>query len=69
MKAVVLSAPNCFALDSDEQERTGFHYAYSVYQVEFSRNVLFLGGRSEGGRLSTHGGWHAGATDRAAAET
>src|SRR6266851_563859 len=34
----------CFALDSDEQERTGFHYSYSVYQVEFSRNLLFRSG-------------------------
>jgi hypothetical protein len=31
----------CFALDTDEQERTGFHYSYSVYQVEYSRNLLF----------------------------
>ena len=22
-------------------ERTGFHYAYSIYQVEYSRNLLF----------------------------
>jgi hypothetical protein len=34
----------CFALDSEEQERTGFHYAYSIYQVEYSRNLLFLRG-------------------------
>jgi hypothetical protein len=34
----------CFALDSDEQERTGFHYSYSVYQVEYSRNLLFRSG-------------------------
>jgi hypothetical protein len=31
----------CFALDSQEQERTGCHYQYSVYQVEYSRNLLF----------------------------
>jgi hypothetical protein len=31
----------CFALDSQEQERTGFHYQYSVYQLEYSRNLLF----------------------------
>jgi len=30
-----------FALDAEEQERSGFHYAYAVYQVEYSRNLLF----------------------------
>ncbi len=35
----------CFALDADEQRRSGFRYAYSVYQVEYSRNLLFRGGR------------------------
>jgi hypothetical protein len=36
----------CFALDSEEQERSGFRYAYSVYQLEYSRNLLFrVGGR------------------------
>ena len=34
----------CFALDIDEQQRTGFQYAYSIYQVEYSRNLLFLRG-------------------------
>ncbi len=34
----------CFALDIQEQERTGFHYAYSIYQVEYSRNLLFARG-------------------------
>jgi len=34
----------CFALDFEEQERTGFHYAYSIYQVEYSRNLLFVRG-------------------------
>lgn len=37
----IYSACLCFALGIDEQERTGFHYAYSVYQVEYSRNLLF----------------------------
>jgi len=37
-----------FALDADEQERSNFHYAYSVYQVEYSRNLLFqVGGQME----------------------
>jgi hypothetical protein len=31
----------CFALDLEEQERTQFRYDYSVYQVEYSRNLLF----------------------------
>jgi hypothetical protein len=44
----IYSACLCFALDIDDQERTGFHYAYSVYQVEYSRNLLFhMGGQME----------------------
>lgn len=35
----------CFALDSDEQKRTGFCYALSLYQMEYSRNFLFERGR------------------------
>ena len=31
----------CFALPLAEQERTGFHYDYSVWQMEYSRNWLF----------------------------
>jgi len=31
----------CFALDLDEQQRTDFRYRYSMYQLEFSRNLLF----------------------------
>ena len=38
----IYSACLCFALDlPEEQARTGFHYAYSIYQVEYSRNLLF----------------------------
>ena len=38
----------CFALDSEEQERSRFHYQYSNYQLEYSRNLIFeLGGRME----------------------
>ena len=37
----IYSACLCFALGIEEQERTGFHYAYSVYQLEYSRNLLF----------------------------
>lgn len=37
----IYSACLCFALDSDEQTRSGFRYGYSVYQAEYSRNLLF----------------------------
>jgi len=33
-----------FGLDQQEQERSGFRYAYSIYQVEYSRNLLFKRG-------------------------
>ena len=35
----------CFALDSDDQKRTGFRYALSQFQLEYSRNFLFERGR------------------------
>jgi len=38
------SACLCFALDSDEQQRTNFQYQYSFYQLENSRNLLFKRG-------------------------
>ena len=34
-----------FGLDLADQQRTCFLYAYSVYQVEYSRNLLFRSGR------------------------
>jgi hypothetical protein len=34
----------CFGLHTDEQERTNFRYQYSVYQLEYSRNLLFRSG-------------------------
>src|SRR5438445_10500571 len=38
----------CFALDFDEQKRSGFHYHYSNYQIEYSRNLVFeVGGHME----------------------
>ena len=40
----IYSACLCFALDLTEQDRTGFHYNYSVYQAEYSRNLLFTRG-------------------------
>jgi hypothetical protein len=35
----------CFALPSDEQKRTAFRYAVSLFQMEYSRNFLFENGR------------------------
>lgn len=35
----------CFALDISEQKKGGFIYSYSVYQGEYSRNLLFTRGR------------------------
>ena len=40
----IYSACLCFALDLAEQEKTHFHYDYSIYQQEYSRNLLFLRG-------------------------
>jgi hypothetical protein len=40
----------CFALDFDEQKRSGFHYQYSSYQIEYSRNLVFeVGGHLDQG--------------------
>lgn len=33
-----------FGLDLEDQARSGFRYSYSVYQVEYSRNLLFRHG-------------------------
>jgi hypothetical protein len=40
----IYTACLCFALDSGEQRRSGFRYNYSIYQVEYSRNLLFRSG-------------------------
>jgi len=40
----IYSACLCFGLDLAEQEKTSFHYDYSIYQEEYSRNLLFLRG-------------------------
>src|ERR1700739_4882720 len=38
----------CFALDFEEQRRSGFRYQYSSYQIEYSRNLVFeVGGHME----------------------
>jgi hypothetical protein len=34
-----------FGLDLEEQERSGFQYQYSTYQLEYSRNLLFHSGK------------------------
>ena len=41
----IYSACLCFALTREEQQRCGFRYQYSVYQGEYSRNLLFTRGR------------------------
>jgi hypothetical protein len=40
----IYTACLCFGLDLADADRTGFRYAYSVYQVEYSRNLLFRSG-------------------------
>ena len=40
----IYTACLCFGLDLDEQARSGFRYDYSVYQVEYSRNLIFRSG-------------------------
>ena len=37
----IYTACLCFGLDLAEQARCGFGYGYSVYQAEYSRNLLF----------------------------
>ena len=38
----------CFALDLEEQRLSAFHYQYSNYQIEYSRNLIFeVGGQME----------------------
>ena len=40
----IYTACLCFGLDLDEQTRSGFRYNYSIYQLEYSRNLLFASG-------------------------
>ena len=42
----IYSSCLCFALSAQEREASGFRYAYSVYQAEYSRNLLFGQGRT-----------------------
>jgi hypothetical protein len=41
----IYSACLCFALSGDEQTQSGFEYSFSVYQAEYSRNLIFTRGR------------------------
>ena len=38
----------CFALDLKDQQSSGFRYQYSIYQVEYSRNLIFHLGWTDG---------------------
>ncbi|MDH4075393.1 MAG: hypothetical protein OEW29_05600 [Acidimicrobiia bacterium] len=40
----IYTACLCFGLDVADQEASGFVYDYSIYQVEYSRNLLFANG-------------------------
>ena len=40
----IYSACLVFGLDLVEQDRSGFRYGYSIYQAEYSRNLLFKSG-------------------------
>ena len=40
----IYTACLCFGMDLADQRRSGFGYAYSVYQVECSRNLIFSSG-------------------------
>lgn len=40
----IYSTVLCFALDLAEQAKTGFRYDYSIYQGEYSRNLVFTRG-------------------------
>ena len=44
----IYTACLCFALELEEQKQSGFHYQYSNYQVEYSRNLIFeIGGHMD----------------------
>ena len=54
----IYTACLCFGLDLSEQERSRFVYDYSIYQVEYSRNLLFASGAPDGAGLRRRGGPH-----------
>jgi hypothetical protein len=37
----IYTACLCFGLDPDAQQRSGFGYGFAVYQLEYSRNLIF----------------------------
>jgi hypothetical protein len=41
----IYSSCLCFVLSLGEQQEVGFHYQYSVYQAEYSRNLRFRSGQ------------------------
>ena len=41
----IYSACLCFGLTREEQLRSGFRYQFSIYQIEYSRNLVFKSGR------------------------
>jgi hypothetical protein len=41
----IYTACLCFGLDLADQQASGFRYAYSVYQAEYSRNLIFAPAR------------------------
>ena len=43
----IYTACLCFGLDLEEQQRSGFAYGLAVYQLEYSRNLIF----AEGARM------------------
>jgi hypothetical protein len=40
----IYTACLCYGLNVDEQEQSGFRYDYSIYQIEYSRNLAFSSG-------------------------
>jgi hypothetical protein len=40
----IYTACLCYGLNIDEQQQSGFRYDYSIYQVEYSRNLVFASG-------------------------
>jgi hypothetical protein len=40
----IYTACLCYGLNLDEQQQSGFVYDYSIYQVEYSRNLVFASG-------------------------
>ncbi len=42
--AWIYTACLCFGLDVADQQRSGFRFNYSIYQVEYSRNLIFASG-------------------------